>query len=412
MEGALNNLIKRLSTVASLGASLLLVVTTSALAELDSKTPFKVGAVISKSGPYSHFGGYGESALLVAVKQVNEAGGILGRKVELIIRDDASNPGRALLAAKELIEEQKVDFLFPEIVSGLVLASLPYATEKKMITITPGASPLIGDASKFPYSFQYGDIATERVPAMVNLMKKLGGKKVGILVSSNPATTALGDVMSADLVSKYGMQLAGYTKFAVETMDLTSQLQSLRDSGADIIAFDSAGKDSIRVVMTSMLTLGWKANVVSEPANIYGDLTEQVPAAVHSQFFSVMHRVAIRSGGQRSGVAEFTKELKAYGPIENIIITAEIRDAIFMAKWAYETAMKERGNASSDSVKSVLETLNSREYPETNSLVLGNPRYKPTDHTTLGVDYSKLWGMIKVSKPIDGAYEGEIIGEK
>src|SRR6267143_6077911 len=108
-EDALNHLVKRLSMVVALGASLLLPMTDSALGQLDSKNPFKVGAVLSKSGPYSQFGGYGESALLVAVKQVNEAGGILGRKVELVIRDDASNPGRALLATKELVEEQKVD---------------------------------------------------------------------------------------------------------------------------------------------------------------------------------------------------------------------------------------------------------------------------------------------------------------
>jgi branched-chain amino acid transport system substrate-binding protein len=379
---------------------------------LDEKNTFKIGATLPKSGPYSQYGTFIEPALIVGVKQLNEAGGILGRKVELIVRDDASNPGRSLLAAKELIEEQKVDFLYPEIISGLVLATLPYTTEQKMLTITPGASPAIGDGAKFPYSFQLGDIATERVPAMVAAMKKLGGKKVGILVSTNPATQALGDKMAADLVSKYGMELAGYKQFSVDAKDLTSQLQSLRDAGADIIAFDGAGRDSVHIVMAGMQVLGWKAKVVGEPAVVYGDLTTQVPEAVRDQFFSVMHRIAIVNGGQRAGVAEFAKALAALGPIDNMVTTAESRDCLFLAKWAFETAMKEKGNTSADSLKAVLESLNGRDYPDAYSLVLGNPRYKGNDHTTTNVDYSKLWGVIHTSKPVDGAYEGEVLGSK
>jgi hypothetical protein len=43
---------------------------------------------------------------------------------------------------------------------------------------------------------------------------------------------------------------------------------------------------------------------------------------------------------------------------------------------------------------------------------LGNPRYKDKDHTTRNLDYSKLWGVIKVSAPVDGAYQGEILDPK
>jgi branched-chain amino acid transport system substrate-binding protein len=406
------SMLVRVSVAAGLAACLSMVSAGASWAQLDEKNTFRIGATLPKSGPYSQFGSFVEPALVIAVNQLNAAGGILGRKVELIIRDDASNPGRALLATKELVEEQKVDFLYPEIVSGLVLASLPYTTERKMITITPGASPLIGDGEKFPYSFQYGDIATERVPAMVAAMKELGGKKVGILVSTNPATVSLGDTMAGDLVKKYGMELAGYKQFSVDAKDLTSQLQSLRDAGADIIAFDGAGKDSVRIVMSGMQVLNWKAKVVGEPANVYGDLTEQVPASVQSQFYSIMHRIAVRNGTQRVGVADFAKELRTKGPIENIVLTSESRDCLFLAKWAFETAMKEKGNASAESVKAVLESLDSRDYPESNSLVLGNPRYKGKDHTTSNLDYSKLWGVIKVSTPVDGAYEGDILNAK
>ena len=95
------------------------------------------------------------------------------------------NPQRSLLAAQELVEEQKADFLYPELPSPNSLAVLPWATERKVITITNSATPRVGNVAEFPYSFQLGDLATKRVPAMIAAMKELGGKKVGVLVSTS-----------------------------------------------------------------------------------------------------------------------------------------------------------------------------------------------------------------------------------
>lgn len=373
---------------------------------------FVIGAVLPKTGAYSQYGEFTEPGLRVGVKQVNEMGGILGRKVEIIFRDDASNPGRALLAAKELLGEQHVDFLYPEIISGMAMAVIPYTTEQKVVTISNGATPQIGDAAKFPYSFQLADLATKRIPAMVAAMKKLGSRRVGILVSTNPPQVALGDGLNADLKGKYGMEVAGYKQFSVDAKDLSPQLQSLRDAGADIVAFDSAAREGVRVVMTGMQTLGWKANVVSEPAILYGDLTQQVPASVQRQFFAVNYRVGTRAGAQSPALQAFVKDMKTLRPIENLAIASVARDVIYLVKWAYETAQKEKGDTSADSVKAVLETLGTREYPAAYSLVLGNPRYSARDHTTGQADYSHFWGLIRVSVPVDGAYEGEYLEVK
>src|SRR6185437_13578198 len=194
-------------------------------ATAEDKPPFRVGAVLSKTGAYSQQGIFVEQGLRVGIKRANAAGGILGRKIELVIRDSASNPARGLLAAKELIGEQHVDFLYPEIISGIALAELPYTTEQKMFTIANGASPQIGDVSKFPYSFQYLDSATRRIPAMAAAIKKLGGHKVGILVSTNPPQQELGDGLNRDLKAKYGLEVAGYKQFSVDTKDLSPLLQ-------------------------------------------------------------------------------------------------------------------------------------------------------------------------------------------
>ena len=378
----------------------------------DSK-PFVIGATLPKTGGAASFGQMIESGMQVGVKHINEEGGILGRKVELLVRDSNTNPQRAVLAAKELIEEQKVDFLFPEVVSGLVLAVLPYTTERKALTITLGAAPRIGDPKEFPYSFQFGDLATKRAPAMGSAMKKLGGKRAGILVSTNPATIATGEQLQAELPAKFGIQAVGLRQFAAEAKDLTAHLQALRDAGADIIAFDAPTRDGVRAVMTGMQTLGWNAKVVGGVAGLSGDLKELVPASVHGQFFAINYRVGTRSGPTSPELQKFITELKKGGPIINIAYSAIARDILYMVKYGYDRAGKEKGGATADNVKAVLESIGtSKDYPARYSLVLGNPRWTAADHTTANLEYSKLWAIVHTSTPVDGRYEGEdMVGE-
>lgn len=389
-----------------LGASL--VLPGLAAAQAAGGEPFRIGVVLPKTGPYSQYGDFTEQGILVGIEQINAAGGILGRKVELIFRDDASNPGRSLLAAKELLSEQKVDFLYPEIISGLALAVVPYTTEQKVFTISNGATPQIGDAQKYPYSFSLSDLAPMRIPAMAAALTKLGGKRVGILVSTNPPQVALGDGLQADLKAKYGLDVVGYEKFGIKSTDYTPQLQALKDAGADIIAFDSTAREGVRNVMTSMQTLGWDAKVVGLPAMLYGDLTEQIPASVQGQFYAVNYRVGTRGATPMSPEMKQTLEaMKKIRPIQNLAIASLARDTMWLAKWAYETAQAESGNTSAESLVKAMESLGGRDYPKAYALAFDNPGYKPGLHTTVEADYSKLWGLVRVSKPVDGTYEGE-----
>ncbi|MES2481325.1 MAG: ABC transporter substrate-binding protein [Pseudomonadota bacterium] len=370
---------------------------------------FKFGAVLPMTGPFSQIGEFLKFAMMAGIAEANRRGGITGREIELIIRDDAGTPNRALLAAKELVGDQKVDFLYPEGVSGLALAVIPYATEQKMITMSNGSSPAIGDAAKFPFSFQTGDLAIKRVPAMVSAMRKMGATKVGILVSNNPATLALGERMAADLKPRYGIDMVGFRQFASDVKDLTSPLQALRDAGADFLVFDGAGKDNLRVVMSGLQTLGWKVRLLTEPGGHSGDLSEQIPKEQAAQFFSINYRVAVDTGDGNERVRAFIARHKEIAPIRNLPFGATTRDLVFLAKWAFDTAQSKYKQTDSATVKKVLEEIGSASFPDDYSLVLGNPGFTPQDHTTGNADYSKMWALMGVSSPVDGIYKGEAL---
>lgn len=391
------------------GAQALLVQQTA----LAQGNALRMGVILPQSGAASQFSGPIQAGLEVAQKQINDAGGIAGRKLEIVYRDSGTNPQRALLAARELVEEQKVQILYPDAVSGSTLAVLPYTTEKKVLTITQGSAPKIGDAKVFPYSFQMGDVSTKRAAAIAAALRNLGAKKVGILVSTNPGNLANGEQLRTEIPAK-GMEIAGFKTFSPDTKDLGANLQALRDAGADSIAFDSTSRESIRTLMVGIQTLGWKAPVVSGLAALSGDLTSVVPAAVSSQFHATYYRAGTRmSGALNPDVQNFVVELRKSGPITNLGFSLTARDLIYTIKWGVEKATRMPGGITSDNIKAAFESIGTAtDYSSKNSLALGNPRWTKADHTTSDVDYSKFWGLVRTSAGVDGMYDGEELNFK
>lgn len=370
--------------------------------------PLVLGVILPLSGAASQYAGPIQAGLEVAQKQINDAGGIAGRKLEIVYRDSGSTAQRAVLAARELVEERKVDILYPDAISGLTLAVLPYTSEKKILTMTQGTAPKIGDAKEFPYSFQLGDVASKRAPAIAAGIRKVGGKKVGILVSTNPSNLANGEQLKSEIPAK-GMEVVGMKTFSPDAKDLGANLQSLRDAGADSIAFDSTSRESIRALMVGLQTLGWKAPVVSGNAALSGDLTSVVPAPVSGQFHAIFYRAGTRMGSSPNPALQtFLGDLRKLGPIPNFGFSLGARDVLYTIKWGAEKAAKMPGGINSENLKAVYESIGkATDFSLTNSLNLGNPGWTKEDHTSSHGDYSKFWGLVRASAAVDGMYEGE-----
>jgi len=396
--------------------ALALALGASALMHLSARAqgaPLVFGVILPLSGAASQYAGPIQAGLEVAQKQVNDAGGIAGRKLEIVYRDSGSTAQRAVLAARELVEERKVDILYPDAISGLTLAVLPYTSEKKIFTITQGTAPKIGDAKEFPYSFQLGDVASKRAPAIAAGLRKVGAKKVGILVSTNPSNLANGGQLKSEIPAK-GMEVVGMKTFSPDAKDLGANLQSLRDAGADSIAFDSTSRESIRALMVGLQTLGWKAPVVSGNAALSGDLTSVVPAPVSGQFHAIFYRAGTRMGSSPSPAMQtFLGDLRKLGPIPNFGFSLGARDVVYTIKWGAEKAAKMPGGINSGNLKTVFESIGkAADFSPANSLNLGNPGWTTVDHTSSNADYSKFWGLVRASAAVDGMYEGEELNFK
>lgn len=118
---------------------LLIILLTGLLAGCESKKPIKIGFTGCLTGRLSDLGTAGRNGAMLAVEQINEAGGINGNIVELLVRDDKNEAETALKADLELIGEG-VSAIIGHVTSSMCLAALPVINEKKIVMISPTAS--------------------------------------------------------------------------------------------------------------------------------------------------------------------------------------------------------------------------------------------------------------------------------
>lgn len=92
----------------------------------------KLGLVAAMSGQSAKSGEAIVRGLSIAIDEINAKGGLLGKKVELIVRDDESNPAKGAVAARELVQREKVAALFGGLDTPVSLAIVPFANQTKV----------------------------------------------------------------------------------------------------------------------------------------------------------------------------------------------------------------------------------------------------------------------------------------
>lgn len=100
--------------------------------------PIKIGTLFSTTGPVGFIGDPEQKAVELLAKEVNDAGGINGRKIELVSYDDASDPARASTLTKRLIESDKIDLLIGGTITPNAMAMIPTVERAEIPYISVG----------------------------------------------------------------------------------------------------------------------------------------------------------------------------------------------------------------------------------------------------------------------------------
>lgn len=234
----------------------------------------------SGSGAAEHglSGRYGVEA---AVEDINKSGGLLGRKLVLINRDDTGQPPKSIQNMNELIDSEKVVAVIGPTNSGNALAWLHLPQQKKIPVISHVATgtDITRRYEKEPknYIFRVSMVDREQIALIVAYAVKASKtKKIGLLGDSTGYGQG-GMKDSADILKLHGVTPVASEKFGPKDTDMTSQLSKLRDAGADTVIVYSLA-DANAQVLKSMekinyfpVTLGSWANVATPLPNIAGN---------------------------------------------------------------------------------------------------------------------------------------------
>jgi branched-chain amino acid transport system substrate-binding protein len=230
--------------------------------------PIKIGYIATLTGEGSTWGQHERDGALMAVKEINAAGGLLGRPIELIHYDIKGKPEDAVNAVRRLVHEDKVVAIGGSNYSSIQLAISPIINRAEvpvMGTATTNPAVTVTDTGEVvPYMFRiaYTDPYQGKVMADY-LIKKLGKKKIAIIGDvGDPYSEGL-----AEFIRKRSDELGvEHRSFVFRTgdVDFRAQITDARTWGADALAMTMFYKE-MGLVMKQSLELGW------EPAFIGGD---------------------------------------------------------------------------------------------------------------------------------------------
>ena len=221
----------------------------------------KLGAMTSLSGAGAPLGKITETAWKLAIDEINAAGGIAGKQVELIIADTQTDPTHAVSEARRLVENEKIVAMVGPITSQEVIPVTGVTTEAKIAQISTAASPDLTPQAA-PYHFSNSPTGVNQmIPAIKYATEKLGFTKLA-LISDNGGMSKAAVNEIAQYMKGIGLDPAGVQEFAFRAEDMTPQLFSLRSSGAEsVLLLNSLGDDS-RKMLQNRDEIGWDVPVL------------------------------------------------------------------------------------------------------------------------------------------------------
>jgi branched-chain amino acid transport system substrate-binding protein len=218
------------------------------------KDEIVLGSIQDLSGPIAGFGKQVRQGMLLRVDEINEQGGVHGRKLKLLVEDSGYDPKRAVLAAQKLVNQDKVFAILGQIGTAQNLATMPVQFEKNVINFLPlsGAREMYEPLHRLKYSFAatYYDQMRQAVPKLV---KEKNAKKVCALYQDDEFGLEVVRGAEAGLKS-IGQQLAEKTSYKRGATDFSSQVARMKAAECDFVVLGTIIRETIGTIGESRKT--------------------------------------------------------------------------------------------------------------------------------------------------------------
>ncbi|MDH2425372.1 ABC transporter substrate-binding protein [Sphaerisporangium sp. TRM90804] len=207
-----------------------------------SAGPIRVGLIVSLTGNYTPLGSEDKKAVELAVEQVNAQGGLLGRKVELVQRDDKTAPDQGIVAFNQI--KGQIDALIGPVFSNSALAVEPLAERAKIpyLSLAPAQEQV--EPIK-PHIFVTPALSSMYAERYLQYLQAEDITKIAVAHDTKSAYSVSGNAAMTALAAKYGVTIVADEPYETTTSDFSAVFTHVRESGAQALVFWGSGAPGV-----------------------------------------------------------------------------------------------------------------------------------------------------------------------
>jgi branched-chain amino acid transport system substrate-binding protein len=254
--------LSRRQALKSAGAAI--VASSLAKPAIAAKDPIPIGYLPALTGPSSSTGVGINRGIQLAVKEINDAGGIDGRPLELITRDTQSDPTKAVNGAAELTRGQNVSVVFGPVNSGESLAVVPLLARTNTPQVHPCWVDTLTDVQKYPMCFRNAP-TNQQIGGAANryVVEVLTRKKVAVISDTTGYGTASVNAYVPMLKAR-GAEVVYQGNVDAANPDLKPELLRMQSAGAEAIMPWSVNAGFLSRIINTRGDMGWDVPIVGQ----------------------------------------------------------------------------------------------------------------------------------------------------
>ena len=373
-----------------------------------SDDTIKIGVSGPFTGGSSSMGVSMRDGVRLATQEINKAGGVLGKKIELIERDDEAKNERGVQIAQELINKEHVVADLGFINTGVAQAAQRFYQEAKIPVFNNVATGSILTkqfiAPEFSENYIFRNAASDSIQAPMiveEAVVRRGFKKVAILAdSTNYGQLGLADLEKA-LTAK-SIKAVATEKFNIKDIDMTAQLLKAKEAGAEVILTYGIGPELAQIA-NGMTKLGWKVPMIGSwtlsMANFIDNAGQGGQGARMPQTFIQEPNTVKR----KTFIDAYLKEFKPKNNrIDSPVSAAQAYDSVYLLA----AAIKQAGSTDGVKIREALENLQTK--VDGVVMVYDHP-FTKSDHEAITANIP-IYGEVKSGKVVYAYEEDRLKG--
>jgi len=280
----------------------------------DSAAPIKIGQIVSLTGNYSALGTENQKSVALAVEELNSAGGLLGRKVEVVVKDDKSQPDQSVLAFNDLKGED-VAAIIGSPFSNSALATIPLVDREKIpyLSLTPADEQV---SPVHDYVFVVPALSGTYAERILQYLQAAKLTKIAVAYDTKSSYATAGFKGMQAKAAQYGVTLVATEEFQTTATEFGAVFTHVKASGAQALTVWATGPPAVA------LTKGYATAGLGIPLVLTGAQASKLflqPAGAAAEGVTVASSIgivgdALPAGPQKDAITALTTAFTAkYG---------------------------------------------------------------------------------------------------